>query len=208
MAKKEHKKINLRGYCLWARILETVPAGGRQPEEDTKCTMLMECGVETYKKLLKAGYRAKLRKAEECFGKEEDGLTFKPIPEDLVGKLAGKTFVPLKRDVLRTARNGKQYNFNLPKVVDRARQPIKDAVGNGSEVIARCEIIPFAAGKDYKAGIKLNLLAVQVLDHVVYEAPEKSDEDDFEGFENEPVASSADDNFDADDLDDIDPAFG
>ena len=206
MARQPHKKINLRGICLWARILETMPSGGSAPENDTKCTMLMECSTEVYKKLLKAGFKAKLRKAEESFGKEDDGFTFKEIPDHLKEKISGKTFISIKRDVIKTARNGTEYDFKKPKVVDMSRLPVEDAIGNGSEVIARSEIIPFAAGKDYKAGIKLNLLAVQVIDHVEYAAAAPKSDDDFEGFENVAVEKGSDDDFSSDD--DIDPAFG
>ena len=207
MAKREFQKINLRGIALYARIQSEMPAGDDKPEGDTIASMLIECPIETYKKLVKMGSKVKLKKAEELFGKEDDGFTHRPIPDSLK-HLTGKTFIPLKREVKKTVRDGTQYDFKLPKVVDATRQPIDALVGNGSSVIARAEIIPYAAGKGYSAGIKLNLIAVQVLDLVEYvEKSKAADDDDFEGFENLAPERGSDDDFDSDD-DLLDPAFG
>jgi hypothetical protein len=207
MAKKEFQKINLKGYCLWARIQESMSAGDDKPEGDTVCSMMIECAKPTYMKLKKMGFKGSLKDAEECFGFQEDGEP-KPIPEEL-SHLAGKTFISIKRDVVKTTSKG-VFDFKLPKVVDVHRQPLEADVGNGSSVIARSEIIPYAAGQGYKAGVKLNLVAVQVLDLIEYVKPEYDDSDDFEGFEDVPVSSDSDVNFDdvPFDVDPIDPAFG
>lgn len=207
MAKKEFQKINLKGVCLYARVQSEMSAGDDKPEGDTVASMLMECDRETYGKLHAKGFKAKLRTAEESFGKMEDGFTPKPLPADMA-HLAGKTFISLRREVKKTVRDGTQYDFKLPKVVDVSRQPVEALVGNGSTVIARAEIIPYAGGKGYAAGIKMNLIAIQVLDLIEYvESSKDSASDDFEGFENQAPVAGSDTDFSTS-IDDLDPAFG
>lgn len=188
--------IFLSGTCLWARVLKDMPAA-LGDETNTICKIMMECDKNKFRQLQKNGLSsmAKLYDADECFGKNKDTGDLNPIPDDLKKKLEGKTFINIKRTVkFYSERQGKDFDFGLPKVVDNFGEDVTVEIGNGSEVIAKCEVVPYTFKG--KQGIKLNLEAVKVTNHIEFISAPKEDKtlDGFE-FEEKPAkAETSNDN--------------
>jgi len=179
MADKQY--IFLQGTCLWARVLKDMPAAPGD-ETNTMCKLMIECDKTKFRALQKKGLSsmAKLYDADECFGKNEEG-DFNPVPEELQEKVEGKTFINVKRTVkFYSERQGKEYDFGLPKVVDNFGDDVTAEIGNGSECIIKCEVVPY--NFKGKTGIKLNLEAMKVTDHLEFVSEPKEDKT-LDGFE-------------------------
>ena len=87
----------------------------------------------------------------------------------------GVNLIRFKKKVSGTKRDGSIYNNTAPIVVDAAKNPFKQLIGNGSVVNISYSLRPWEMMGN--SGIVADLLAVQVVKHVPY-ASKTADEFD------------------------------
>jgi hypothetical protein len=70
----------------------------------------------------------------------------------------------------RATKNGKGEAVKPPQVVDSKKEPFTDDIGNGSVCNIAVTLFPWERDKGKRKGILLYLNAVQVVNHVAYNA--------------------------------------
>lgn len=78
----------------------------------------------------------------------------------------GENTVRFKLGQFGTKRDGSKFERNPPRCVDAAKEPFTDLIGNGSIVNIQYELKEWEAFGN--TGVKPELKAVQVLEHVPY----------------------------------------